>query len=135
MRQVAFMSFAIHTYPNRGARLLLSRYLVSYNRPSRSIMTLFSLVPRLKRHRKDAQAHLFLFWQHTPSLLLSAIGIILKRKGKKLCDKNYRSVNFQSFCEKSQLLRCRDANSTRVTFFIILVTFKAVGVKKENEYL
>lgn len=35
------LCLSLYIHPNR---LLLSRYLVSYNRPSRSIMTLFSLV-------------------------------------------------------------------------------------------
>lgn len=56
------LCLSLYIYPNRGARPLLSRYPVSYNRPSRSIITLFSPVPRLKQHCKDAQAHLFLFW-------------------------------------------------------------------------
>jgi len=94
-------------------------------------MTLFSLVPRLKQHCKNAQAHLFLFW-HTLSLLLSAIGIILKSKGKKLCNKNYRSVNFQSFCEN---LNCYDVamqTAHALLSLVHLLLLKQLALKKRT---
>lgn len=88
------LCLSLYIHPNRGARLLLSRYLVSYN-PSLSLYHDVILSrSQIKTALQRCTSASFSLLAHAPSPSLRDRNYFKEKRKKKLCNKNYRSVNF-----------------------------------------